>query len=67
MNLVLVTSELLGTTDPGCNRIGYVMFEKFVLQEIVILLRFLHHFCVYVLLFFYRKVQVIRFYLLLWR
>lgn len=51
VNLVLVTSELLGTTDPGCNRIGYVMFKKFVLQEIVILLRFLHHFCVYVLLF----------------
>jgi hypothetical protein len=42
VNLVLVTSELLGTTDPGCNRIGYVMFEKS-------LLRFLHHFCIYVL------------------
>ena len=65
VNLVLVTSELLGTTDPGCNRIGYVMFEKSVLicyptQVLTSIL------CICSSLFC-RKVQVIRFYLLLWR
>lgn len=49
VNLVLVLSELLGTTDPGCNCIGYVMFKKSVLQE---LLSYSGSYIVFVYMFF---------------